>query len=95
METATMNSTYLVIAPHTMEQCMNVLDETKEKGEEFLSKFKFGCMSGDHTLYTFIDATSEEAARRMLPKDIQATAKVEKVDSFTPQQIEEFHKTMH
>jgi len=95
METAAMNRTFFVKAPHTVEQCMHVLDETKEKGEDYLSKFKFGCMSGDHAFYSFIEASSEEDVRRMLPKDLQATAMIEKVDTFTPKQIEEMHRTMH
>ena len=95
METAAMNKTFFVKAPHTVEQCMHVLDETKEKGEDYLSKFKFGCMSGDHAFYSFIEGSSEEDVRRMLPKDVQSTAWIEKVDTFTPKQVEEMHRTMH
>jgi hypothetical protein len=95
MENAAMNRTYFVSAPHTVEECMHVLDETKEKGADYLSKLKFGCMSGDHSFYTFIEAPSEDDVRKMLPKDLQGKAKIEKVDTFTPKQIEEMHRTMH
>ena len=74
---------------------MHVLDETKEKGADYLSKLKFGCMSGDHSFYTFIEGSSEDAVRQMLPNDLRAKAKIEKVDTFTPKQIEEMHKNMH
>ena len=95
METAAMNNTYFVTAPHTVEQCMGVLDEVKEKGDKFLSNTKFGCLSGHHISYTFLDAPSEEAVRKLLPDDIKVNAKIEKVDSFTAKQIEDFHKTVH
>jgi hypothetical protein len=95
METAVRNNTYFVSSPHSVDQCMNLLDKAKEKGDSYLSKFKFGCMSGDHTSYTFVEAPSEEAARKILLTELQATAKIEKVDVFTSKQIEDLHKTYH
>ena len=89
-----MNNTYLVMVPHTKEQCMNVIDGIKEKGSAYLSKFKFGCMSGDHTAYAFLTGSSEEAVRKTLPADVQSMAKIEKVNSFTPEQLEKMHKEM-
>jgi hypothetical protein len=90
----TTESTYFVMAPHTKESCMKVLDELKAKGEGNLSKYKFGCMAGDHTSYAFLKAPSEEALRKMLPEDVLANAKIQKVDAITVKQIEEFHKQM-
>jgi hypothetical protein len=91
---ASMDNTYFVMAPHTKESCMKVLDELKSKGEDHLSKYKFGCMAGDHTSYAFLKAPSEEALRKMLPADVLANAKIQKVDVITAKQIEEFHKGM-
>lgn len=83
---------YMVIASHTPEQCMNHMTEVKAKGDAYLSKFYFGCMSGDHTAYAIMDAASEEAVKKMLPKGMQETAKIIKVDKFTVAQIEGLHK---
>jgi hypothetical protein len=83
---------YFVQTSHTPEQCLKTLDDIKGKGDAFLSKFEFGCMSGDHTAYAFLTGKSEEDVRQMLPKDAQATAKIQKVDKFTPDQIEKLHK---
>ena len=91
---ASMDNTYFVMAPHTKESCMKVLDELKSKGEDNLSKYKFGCMAGDHTTYAFLKAPSEEALRKMLPADVLANAKIQKVDAFSIKQIEDFHKGM-
>lgn len=64
----------------------------KSKGDLYLSKFEFGCMSGDHTGYAFLTGTSEENVRQILPKDVQSNAKIQKVDKFNSAQIEKFHK---
>jgi hypothetical protein len=49
-------------------------------------------MSGNHTGYAFLQATSVENVRKMLPKDAQANATIQKVEKFSSAQIEEFHK---
>lgn len=82
---------YFVQISHTPEQCLNTLMEIKSKGDPFLSKFQFGCMSGDHTAYAFLEGKSDAEVRQMLPKDAQASAKIQKVDKFTPAQIEKLH----
>ena len=87
-------NTYIVRIPHTQEQCMNVMNDLKGKGDAYLSKFWFGCMSGDHTAYGILKGTSEESVRNSLPRDIQDNAKIVKVDQFTAAQIVEIHKQM-
>lgn len=91
---ATTDNTYFVMAPHTKETCMKVLDEMKTKGEDNLSKYKFGCMAGDHTAYAFLKAPSEDALRKVLPPDVLANAKIQKVEAISVKQIEDFHKEM-
>ena len=49
-------------------------------------------MAGDHTAYAFLEGKSEADVRASLPKDLQANAKIQKVDKFTPDQIEKLHK---
>jgi hypothetical protein len=84
---------YYVQVSHTPEQCTNLLMDIKSKGDSFLSKFEFGCMSGDHTAYAFLTGKSEADIRKMLPKDQQSMAKIQKVDKFTADQIEQIHKS--
>jgi hypothetical protein len=84
---------YYVQVTHTPEQCLNMLTDMKSKGDTFLSKFEFGCMSGDHTAYGFLSGKSEADVRQMIPKDEQSTAKIQKVDKFTSAQIAELHKS--
>lgn len=86
--------TYFVMAKHTPEQCMAMMDEMKAKGDKYLSKFKFGCMSGDHAAYSFVEAASADEARNMLPLELQVNAKVVKVDVMTVKGIGAMHKDM-
>jgi hypothetical protein len=90
---AVKTSVYLVQIKHTPEQCVATLDDIKGKGDAFLSKFEWGCMSGDHTAYAFLEGKSETDVKLMLPKDVQETAKIQKVDKFTADQIEKIHKS--
>ena len=89
---AAKSNVYLVSLPHTPEQCLKTLTDVKSKGDPFLAKFQWGCMSGDHTAYAFLEGKSESDVREMLPKDTQANAKILKVDKFTSEQIEKIHK---
>jgi hypothetical protein len=90
---AAKSNVYYVQLTHTPEQCMKMLDDMKTKGDAYLSKFEFGCMSGDHTAYGFLTGKSEDDVRQMLPKEEQASAKIQKVDKFTSAQIEQLHKS--
>ena len=89
-----MTNTYFVMTTHTPEQCMNNAMELKEKGDAYISKFWFGCHSGNHTGYAFLSGTSEDDVRKMLVKNAQADAKIVKVDKFTVAGIEKLHQDM-
>ena len=91
-KTSVKTNVYFVQMIHNPEQCLKNLDEMKVKGDAFLSKFEFGCMSGNHTGYAFLEGTSEENIRLMLPKEAQSNAKILKVDKYTLAQIEQIHK---
>jgi hypothetical protein len=82
---------FQVIASHTPEECLKVLDETSAKNPKLLSKFDWGCMAGDHTGYAVLEAKDEAAVRAMLPADMQ-NAKIVKLNKFTAAQIKSFHK---
>ena len=78
---------YLVIAPHTPEQCLAVLDDFNEHDRALLKKVEWGCGAGDHTGYLTIDA----AAVQTLPEKSRAGAHAVKLNKFTPEQIRQFH----
>ena len=85
-------SDFFVQIPHTKEQCMESLDQMKSKGDELLSKFEYGCASGDHTAYGFLKGKSVESVKSMLPAAELANARVVKVQKLTTSDIEKMHK---
>ena len=82
---------YLIIAPHTPEQCLAVLDDINQKDKGLLKKMDWGCTSGDHTGYLTVDAESDAAALKVLPEKERAGAKAIKVVKFSPEEIKQFH----
>jgi len=88
-------SRYLVIAPHTPEECLKALDDVNAMGASTLKMWDFGCKSGDHTGYLVINASSEEQALSKVPASIRDKAKAIKITKFTSQEIAEAHKQMN
>ncbi len=85
-------SQYLVIAPHTAEQCSKALDDAAAAGS--LSKWNFGCMDGDHTGYLMVTATSPEQALANVPTDERAGARAVKLHHFTAAELKDIHAHM-
>ena len=85
-------ASYLVIAPHTAEQCLAVLDDVKEHDTKLLEKMEWGCMAGDHTGYLTTHAATPEAALGKLPEKSRVGAKAVKLNKFSSDQIASFHK---
>ncbi|MGA2297290.1 MAG: hypothetical protein ABSG15_07075, partial [FCB group bacterium] len=87
------NNKYYVMVPHTKEECLNVLDDFKGKGD-LLKISDWGCMSGDHTAYFTVMAKNEDEVRNMLPDNEKDKAKIQKVSKFTAKQLADLHKKM-
>jgi len=85
---------FLIITPHTAEECLKSLDDYVAQNPDLLKKLDWGCMVGDHTGYVVVEAADETAARNMLPADERKAARIIQVNKFTVEQIQEFHKKM-
>lgn len=83
---------YLIMMPHTKEQCLKALDDMSASAKELLAKTQWGCMAGEHTGYVIVEATSEQLAREMVPMAERSKAKVIPLNMFTPEQIRSFHQ---
>ena len=83
---------YLVKFTHTKESCLAALDKISKDNSKLLAKIDWGCMSGDHTGYMIVNGKDEKSVMAMIPESIRDQVKVEKVDKFTKEQIESFHK---
>jgi hypothetical protein len=82
---------YMIVTPHTEQECLQALDEQLAKGPEVLKKTFYGCKSGDHTGYSLVDVRSEKEARELVPRFLIGTARIVEVDTFTPEMIKSFH----
>ncbi len=91
---ATGKTKYFVKVTHTPEQCLSTLDELSKSDSKLISKFQWACKSGDHTGYAILEGDSESGVLNTLPSSVRVTAKVQKVDIFTREQIEAMHKQM-
>ncbi len=83
---------FMVISPHTKEECLAALDAAAKQGKESLNKLEWGCMEGDHTAYAIYEAESAEAAMKLVPENVRSKARVIKVAKFTTDQIRKFHE---
>jgi hypothetical protein len=90
MSGATM-SRYLIISPHTAEECLTALDAVSAQGEEKLNSWDWGCKAGDHTGYTVVQAESQEAALKSVPESLRKKARAIKLNKFTMDEIKSFH----
>lgn len=82
---------YLVMLPHTKEECLKTLDEYSADASKLLPQIEWGCMAGDHTGYLFMMGKDEDEVRNMLPANQRSGAKIEMVNKFTKEQIKSFH----
>ena len=83
---------YVVESTHTPEECLEALDEMLEKGEDVLKKFAFGCKSGEHTGWAYVDADSEREAMEIVPEPLQNKARAHQVSKYTPEEIRAAHE---
>ncbi|KCZ73649.1 hypothetical protein ANME2D_00721 [Candidatus Methanoperedens nitroreducens] len=83
---------YVVESTHTPEECLQALDKMLEKGEDVLKQFAFGCKSGEHTGWAYIDADSKEEALKIVPEFLRDKACIHEVSIFTPEEIRAAHE---
>jgi hypothetical protein len=88
----TATTKYLVIVPHTAEECLKALDDMETS--KALDKFEFGCKAGDHTGYAIISATSEQEALKIVPADQREKARAVMLTKFTPAELKAIHEKM-
>ena len=85
-------SKYLVISPHTPEECMKALDDVQATGTGALAKWDFGCMDGDHTGYLVVSAASSEDALKNVPEAVRDKAKAIKIHKFSAAELKAAHE---
>lgn len=56
---------FLVIAPHTKEECKQALGQVLAAG--FITHFDWGCMDGEHTGWAILEAEDAKEAMMAVP----------------------------
>ncbi|MFI5152515.1 MAG: hypothetical protein ACHQET_04230 [Chitinophagales bacterium] len=79
---------YLVISPHTPEECRIAVKHFAQYNAGFLTHFEWGCYDHDHTAYAFIDANSHEEALLSVPPLLRQKAKAIKMVELVPKKID-------
>ncbi|HEX9655602.1 MAG TPA: hypothetical protein VGB89_01655 [Bacteroidota bacterium] len=80
---------YLVVSPHTDEDCKNALKQVLAAG--YLTHFEWGCMDGDHTGWVILEAENAKEALMVVPTGQRASAKAIKLAKFSQADVEKMH----
>ncbi len=75
---------YIVISPHTAEECKMAVKQFRQYNAGFLTHFEWGCLDNDHTAYIMIDAESHENARMSVPPLFREKTRVTRLIYFDP-----------
>ncbi len=80
---------YIVISPHTSEDCRKAVKEFRAYNAGYLTHFDWGCMDKDHTAYAIIEADSHETARMAVPTLFREKTRVIMLTNFDPSKTED------
>jgi hypothetical protein len=81
---------FVIESPHTDEECLKAMDEAVEMG--IIDKFVFGCNSGDHTAWAYVEADNEEEAlENNVPSLVRDKACAYEVTKLTPEEVKAAH----
>ncbi|MGO9481493.1 MAG: hypothetical protein ACLP05_06915 [Candidatus Kryptoniota bacterium] len=80
---------YLVESPHTKDDCYHAVKQVEALG--YLTHFEWGCASGNHTGFAIIEAENEAQAKMVVPPMSRKTARVVKLNKFTPEMLNASH----
>lgn len=73
---------YLVISPHSIEECQHVVEQVEAAG--YLTHMDWGCKDDDHTAYAEIQAETREQALMLVPALIRRKARAIRVVKYDP-----------
>jgi hypothetical protein len=73
---------YIVMSPHTAEECNLAIKHFKDYHAGFLTHFEWGCKDHDHTAYAIFEADSHEMAKMAVPPLLRPHAKAIKLTVF-------------
>jgi hypothetical protein len=71
---------YLIISPHTHEECKNAISQVLSAG--YTTHFDWGCMDEDHTGWVILEAEDAKQALMVVPAFLRGKARAVKLTRF-------------
>lgn len=81
---------FLVVSPHTAEDCAKVVKQTLAIG--YLTHFHWGCKVGEHCAWAMIEAENEKEALLSVPTIIRDKSRAIKLVQFDPNDVEQWEE---
>ena len=75
-------------------ECVEALDAFLQAGAHYLTNAEWGCRVGVHTAWIIVEAENDAEARLMVPPVIRRSARLVKLNRFTPEEIREMGKEL-
>ncbi|MBI4546917.1 MAG: hypothetical protein HY707_02990 [Ignavibacteriae bacterium] len=82
-------SSYLIVSPHTPEECLKTIDHVLAAG--YLTHFQWACKSGEHKGYLIFEAPNKNEALMVVPPFVRGKARVIELTQFSPEQVKAMH----
>jgi hypothetical protein len=82
---------FLLEAPHTVEECLQALDEVMAQSTQLMAKHDWGCAAGVHVGWAVVEAEDEAEATKFIPTFLREKSRVVRLNKFTPEQVRALH----
>jgi hypothetical protein len=80
---------YLVVSPHTAEECQKAIERLEAIG--YITHFDWGCKDGEHCGWAIIEADSKSEALLVVPALERSHARAIKLVKFSPKDVKPTH----
>jgi hypothetical protein len=80
---------YLVIAPHTHEECVKAIKVIEAVGS--VTRWDWGCKDGEHCGWVIVEAESRDEALLAVPAIERHNARAVKLTRFTLEEMKQLH----
>jgi hypothetical protein len=80
---------YLIIAPHTAEDCTKVIKQVEAQG--VITRYDWGCKDGEHCGWVTIEAENKKEAVLVVPPLERPRARIIELSKFTAEEVRRMH----
>ncbi len=89
-------SRYLIEVEHKADKwsCDQAIEAFRNSGSHFLTHADWGCMDGEHKAWFFLDGSSKEEAKRIVPPAFRPSTRVIELTKFSINKVDEL-KPLH